>query len=383
MFRKLPFIILGLAIIGLAAAGIYYYVLPTTASGVSIEIQPVTLEVRGPALLDATNKVTVTARVQGFMKTVNVDRNDTVSENQILAEIRSEDVSGQLLAAQADARGAELSIAEAQASADSLKAMGDRAKTDYERKRSLLPSGSITQADWTSAEAVYKQSQADLARAAVSIDRAIAHKASADANVDSLRARLDDATIRSPLNGVVVQRYRNVGDLLTPGVVLMDIVDPRTVILSARFDESVMGSIRPGQRVVARFTAEPDRQFRGSVWRLIRQVDTETREFEVDVVLDELPTIWAIGQRATVTIEVVSPTIAIGQDMLARRNGRAGVWKVTDSRAEWVPVDLGYPSGRLVQVVSGLTAGDLIVTPKSRLYFEPLRVVRRSAALAR
>jgi len=383
MFRKLPFIILGLAIIGLAATGIYYYLLPTTISGVSVEIQPVTLNVRGPALLDATNRVTVTARVQGFMKNVSVDRNDTVSENQILAEIHSEDVAGQLLAAQADARAAELSIAEAQASADSLKAMGDRAKADYERKRSLLPSGSVSQADWTSVEAVYKQSQADIARAAVGIDRAIAHRASADANVDSLRARLNDATIRSPLNGVVVQRYRNIGDLLTPGVVLMDIVDPKTVILAARLDESVMGTIRPGQRVIARFTAEADRQFSGSVWRLIRQVDSETREFEVDVVLDELPTTWAIGQRATVTVEVVSPTIAIGQEMIARRNGRAGVWKVTDSRAEWVPVNLGYPSGRSIQVVSGLTAGDLIVPPKSRFYFEPLRIVGRSAAMTR
>jgi HlyD family secretion protein len=383
MFRKLPFITLGLVVIGLAAAGIYYYMLPTAISGVSVEIQPVTLSVRGPALLDATNKVTVTARVQGFMKSVSVDRNDAVSKNQILADIHSDDVAGQLLAAQADARAAELSIAEAQASADSLKAMADRAKADYERKRSLLPSGSVSQADMTSVEAVHKQSQADIARAAVSIDRAIAHKASADANVDSLRARLNDATIRSPLDGVVVQRYRNVGDLLTPGVVLMDIVDPKTVILAARLDESVMGMIRPGQHVIARFTAEPDKQFSGSVWRLIRQVDSETREFEVDVVLDELPTTWAIGQRATVAIEVVSSTIAIGQEMIARRNGRAGVWKVTDSRAEWVPVNLGYPSGRSIQVVGGLMAGDLIVPPKARFYFEPLRIVGRAAAMAR
>jgi hypothetical protein len=56
MFRKLPFIILGLAIIGFAAAGIYYYMLPTAISGVSVEIQPVTLSVRGPALLDATTR---------------------------------------------------------------------------------------------------------------------------------------------------------------------------------------------------------------------------------------------------------------------------------------------------------------------------------------
>jgi len=383
MFRKLPFITLGLVVIGLAAAGIYYYMLPTAISGVSVEIQPVTLSVRGPALLDATNKVTVTARIQGFMKSISVDRNDAVSNNQILAEISSEDVAGQLLAAQADARAAELSIAEAKASADSLQAMADRAKADYERKRSLLPSGSVSQADMISVEAVHKQSQADIARAAVGIDRAIAHKASADANVDSLRARLNDATIRSPLNGVVVQRYRNVGDLLTPGVVLMDIVDPKTVILAARLDESVMGTIRPGQHVIARFTAEPDKQFTGSVWRLIRQVDSETREFEVDIVLDELPTTWAIGQRATVAVEVVSSTIAIGQEMIARRNGRAGVWKVTDSRAEWVPVNLGYPSGRSIQVVSGLAAGDLIVPPKARFYFEPLRIVGRSTAMAR
>jgi len=385
MFRKIGLGIGAAAIAAVIGCGLYFYLIPTKVPGIVIEAKPVTLEMRGPALLDANNKVTVTARIQGFMKSVNVDKNDPVSENQVLAQIYSEDVASQLAAAQADARAAELAVAETRANSESLRAIADKSRADYDRKRGLLTNATISQADWTATEAAFKQATADLARASIAIDRALAQKTSADANVESLRARLNDATIRSPLDGIVVQRYRNVGDLLSPGVVLMDIIDPKTVILTARLDESVMGAVRPGQSVTARFAAEQARQFKGSVWRLIRKVDQETREFEIHVTLDELPSTWALGQRATVTIEAVSPTatIAIPQDLIARRQGRVGVWKSADGRAEWVPVNLGYPSGKSIQIVSGLEPGDIVVQPKGRFDYQPLQVVTREQAAAR
>jgi HlyD family secretion protein len=133
---------------------------------------------------------------------------------------------------------------------DRAKASAEKAQSDFERKKSLISGRIITEADWLATEAAYRETKADLARAAVMVDRAIAQAASAAANVKVLQARLDYATIRSPLNGVVVMRDRNVGDLLSPGTSLMQIVDPATIIISARFDESVMDTIEPGQTTI-------------------------------------------------------------------------------------------------------------------------------------
>jgi HlyD family secretion protein len=118
----------------------------------------------------------------------------------------------------------------------------------------------------------------------------------------------------------------------------------------------------------------PTENLKGTVLRVIRLVDQETREFTIDITLDQLPSHWALGQRANVTITAPSlvPTIMIPQNLTTRRNGRVGVWVSRHGRAEWAQVDLGYPSGNTVQVVNGLSAGDIVIPPEGTYLYEPI-----------
>ena len=346
---------------------VHTYVLPKSTVGIRVTVAPVALEIAGPALLDARNRVTMTARIQGFLKAVNVDRNDVVKIGDALAELDSSDLANQLAAAEADAKAVESSIAEAQSDRTRAAALAEKAKQDYNRKINLHANQIISEADWSATEAAYLQTQADLARSTTTIAKATAQSASAEANVKLLRVRLSYATIKSPLNGVVVSRDRNVGDLLSPGTSLMQLVDPSSIILSARLDESAMGAIGPGQVATVHFASTPNDDFKGTVLRVIRLVDQETREFSLDIVLDQLPSHWALGQRASVVIKAPSltPTIAIPQNLITRRNGRVGVWRLKNGFAEWALVDLGYPSGDDVQIVNGLNAGDVVLEPEA------------------
>ncbi len=356
--------------------GIWYYAIPVAVDAQRVAPARAVLEISGPGLLDARNKVVITARVQGYLKSIAVDRNDPVTEQQVLAELEAEDLGNQLVAAKADAEAAQRAIAQARSEQDRAKASAEKAQSDFERKKSLIAGHIITEADWLATEATYRETKADLARAGVMVDRAIAQAASAAANVKVLQARLDYATIRSPLNGVVVMRDRNVGDLLSPGTSLMQIVDPATIIISARFDESVMDTIEPGQAAIVHFASSPERDFKGRVLRLIRQVDQETREFTVDITLEQLPEHWAIGQRANVVIEAPSPTptITVPRSFVVPQDRRAGVWVDHHDRAEWVPLTLGYPAGTSMQVVGGLRKGDVVLSPNGRYWLQPLSV---------
>ena len=187
-----------------------------TPDGLRITPAIVGLEVSGPALLDARNKVTITARIQGYQKTVKLDRNDPVKVGQVLAQLESEDIANQLAASVADAEAADRSISEARSDQERAHASAEKAKLDYDRKRGLREKNIITEGDWVATEAAFRQTQAELARSATTIAKASAMSASAEANVKLLEVRLRDATIRSPLNGVVVSRDRNVEDLLCP-----------------------------------------------------------------------------------------------------------------------------------------------------------------------
>lgn len=364
------------AVVVVAAATyfIFYYLNPTPLDGLRVAPATVALEIAGPALLDARNKVTITARFQGYLKEVNVDRNDLVETGQIVAQLDLEDITNQLAAAEADAEAAERMISGTRADLERFRALAEKATWDYARKRELHDKAVVSESEWITAEATYRQAQADLAHAEATVARAKAQAASAEANVKLLKVRLSDATMRSPLKGIVVSRDRNPGDLLLPGTPLMELVDPTTIVLSTCFDESAMGTIAPGQHATIRFASMPNEIFNGTVLRVIHQVDQETREFTVDITIEHLPDSWALGQRAHTVVQAPSSvaTISIPQRITVRRNGRVGVWLVRSGRAEWVPLELGYPAGDAVQVVNGLTPGDILIPPEGIYEFEPI-----------
>lgn len=373
------FAILMLLLIGGGGALFYWYALPRKVDFHEVRPRLMSLEINGPGLLDAINRVVVTSRIQGFLKVIEVDRNDPVKRGQVLARLESVDLENQLAAAQAEASAAERGVGEAQSERARVQAGFDKAKIEFERRTTLARTNAISPAELTNAESAFRQAEADLARADAGIERAKAQVLAKQANVKVLEARLGEATIASPLDGVVISRERNPGDLLLPGANLMQVVELSTIIISARFDESARATIKVGQPARIRLAADPGHLLTGRVLRLSRQVDQETREFTADITLDALPESWAMGQRANVAVEAQSPALAIGvpETFVTRRDGRAGVWLAKGGRAAWTPVVLGYVSGSNIEVTRGLAAGDVVLAPAGRYAFEPVTLGTR------
>lgn len=124
-----------------------------------------------------------------------------------------------------------------------------------------------------------------------------------------------------------------------------------------------------GQPARVVFRSEPDRNYPGEVARLGREADRETREFLVDVRVQQLPVNWAVGQRAEVYIEsgYKSGIVAIPQKFLLWREGKAGVFVNEDSRAHWRSITLGLYEQQYVEVTKRLSAGDQVVKPSAVL----------------
>lgn len=362
----------------LAAVGLFsgWYIWPTDVESYVARQRLIAREIAGPGLLGATNQVVVTARIQAFLADVRVDQNDEVKSGQILATLNATDLEFQLAAAVANDRAAAETVHESELERDRLAIAAATAMADLERRRTLLDRKSISQSEFDLVESTQKQAEAELARATVTIERSKAQSAAASAEVEQLRSRLAETSIRSPVDGVVVSRSRTVGDLLSPGVELMQIVDPKSLLVFARFDESAMASLRPGQVAKVAFSSNPQRAYTASIVRIGRQVDQETREFTVDLKLDEVPATWAVGQRASVVIQAESPSpgIAIPQRFLARDQGRVGLWISHDGRAYWAPVSLGYSSGTDIEITRGLDVGDVVLGPIGRFQYQAVTI---------
>ncbi len=135
--------------------------------------------------------------------------------------------------------------------------------------------------------------------------------------------------------------------------------------MSSPSDETAMASLKAGQPGRVVFRSEPHRAYPGSVVRLGREVDRETREFLVDVRVEELPANWAIGQRAEVYIETArKPEVPVlPVRYLTWRDGRPGTFVRQDGRADWREIRIGLQGREAVEIVEGLRPGEGIVAP--------------------
>jgi len=370
--------LISILLVVLVAVGLFsgWYIWPAQVESYVAQQRLIAREIAGPGLLGATNQVVITARVQAFLADIRVDQNDVVKTGQILATLNATDLEYQLAAAVANDRAAAETVHESELERDRLAIAAATAKADLERKRTLLVRKSISQSEFDVAESTQKQAETELARATITIERSKAQSAAASAEVEQLRSRVGETTIRSPVDGVVVSRSRTVGDLLSPGVELMQIVDPKSLLVNARFDESAMASLHPGQVAKVAFSSNPQRPYAASIERIGRQVDQETREFTVDLKLAQVPAAWAVGQRANVVIQAESPTpgIAIPQRFLARDQGRVGLWVSHSGRAYWTPVSLGYSSGTDIEIIRGLNVGDIVLSPIGRFQYQAVTI---------
>lgn len=340
------------------------YGMPRPAQAEVVHSAPFESVLSGPGILDALRKASVSASVQGVITTLTVDVGDPVRAGQVVAQLQSADLKAEREAALASHEAARTAVALAEADRRKARAARDNAHLVLDRKQQLIRTGATTRSAFEDAQTSMEQALAEVARAEAAVSQAQATSISAEAAARVAEAQLDKATIRAPIDGVVVARRMDMGDLVVPGSVIVDIVDPESVVLSARFDESAIARVGKGQPARLLFTATGDEATPGEIRRLGREVDTETREFTVDIAPRRLPRNWAIGQRGTalITIDTNPDALSVPFGAIAHKDRSPGVFVVRNERAWWQPVELGPIGTARVDVRGGLKDGDVILT---------------------
>ena len=349
-----------------AAAALYWRFWHATEVPVAVAAQgAIAARVVGPGTVQARIPVTLSGRVNATVMQVHADVGDTVRQGQLLITLDDRDLSarrgvvgGQQEALLRNTDAARAALAKAQADLE-------LARSKLRRDTDLLAQGFVSQA-------VVDSSQAALGGAVAGVDVAQATLAAraAEARTLSHEARYSDTVlsytrIAAPMDGVVIQRLAEVGNTVAPGTPLLKIVDPRSLWVATRVDESVVGRIQPGQ--IASIRLRSGEVLPGKVARIARQSDAATRELDVHVAFDAVPQRFAIDQEAEVSI-------AVGEDrgilvplaaLLRDREGRQGVLVVEGGgdggRTRFQPVQTGAADTTQVLVRTGLTGGETVV----------------------
>ena len=264
---KRPSLWIGLLIILAVAAGLTYWQMQKKSGAApSFVSEPVrkgdlTLNVLANGTLQPTRAVSIGSELSGTVKRVLVDVNDRIKKGQVLVELDTAKLDDQVLRSRA-------------ALASSLAQQAQSKATVKESQANLARFEEVSR---LSGGKVPSASELDSARA--SVERAVAAEASARANVSEARAavstdetNLSKASIRSPIDGVVLTRSVDPGNAVAASlqaVTLFSVAeDLARLRLEVSVDEADVGSVKIGQKASFTVSAYPSRRFPAKITRV-------------------------------------------------------------------------------------------------------------------
>lgn len=335
-------------------------------------------EVMGTGTLEAHIKTTISPRIQERLANVFVDQGDTVKAGQLLARLDDAELKQQVAIAQATLASAGTTAERIRTDEARAVAVLQQARLQQKRLAKLAAHKAASQEELDIAIETLSIAEADLKRAKSAILEARSQIVTAERNLQLRREQLAFTELRSPYDGLIVRRDRDPGVVVVPGSSILELIDTKEIWVNAWVDETTINVLAVGQPARVVFRSEPDRPYPGKVARLGREADRETREFLVDVYVQQLPVNWAVGQRAEAFIETgrKSSVVTIPQQFLLWRAGKPGVFVNDRGKAHWRDISLGLQGQQATEVTQGLSAGEQIVNPA-----EPKQIIEDGQAV--
>lgn len=355
--RVVPLLLVGLLI----ARQRLFVAVPARAA--SVDRGDVVREIFGRGTVESRREVELGFDVVGRIADLLVDEGDRVKLGQVVGHLAPETFAADVKSANTGVAVAKAAIARLDAEGRRAVAARDFAVAEADRMRALAKTGSVSPRDLDLAE-----QQLALARAEV--DRVQAARAEAERQISLASGTVEvrsvaaaRAVLVSPFDGLVIRRLRDPGDTVTVGSTVLRVVATDVLWSRAWIDENALPALHERQPVRVRFGAEGAFAFAGAVDRIGREVDRQTHELLVDVLLEKPPARVAIGQRADVWIEVERRRDAARLPAAFVRRDAEGAftWVDRGGRVARARVTLGLAGREHVEVLSGLAAGDVVL----------------------
>jgi HlyD family secretion protein len=220
--------------------------------------------------------IDVGAQVAGLIKNFGVDAKgkaidygSEVKENMLLAQIDTSLYTADLATATAQLAQAKATLLHDQADLSRLTALLDQAKNEWARAEKIGPSDALSQNDYDTFKANYATAQSNLEVGKATIEQAKAQVAQAQASFDRADANMKYCEIKSPVNGVIIDRRVNIGQtvvssLSAPSLFLIA-KDLTKMQLWVAVNEADVGNIHQGQNATFTVDAFPGEVFKGVV----------------------------------------------------------------------------------------------------------------------
>ena len=343
----------------LVAIAVVGYLLIANAVAPAVEVKLTSVSYSSPSQANAVltasgyvvaqRKAAVASKGTGRLEYLGVVEGDRVKKGEVIARIENSDIQ-----AQVDQARANLKLSEAE--------LHD-ARQSLSRYKNLLEKGLAPQSEYDAAEARY-------GRVLASIDVA-------KALVTSAEVALENMLIRAPFDGTVLAKNADVGEMVAPMAAsvssrsaVVTIADMSSLQVEADVSEANIERIVPDQSCEITLDAYPEIRYQGYVAKIVPTADRAKATVLVKVAFRSydskvLPEMSAktlfLTKAPNVTETSAKPILTLPTAAVATRGGESLVFAVVDNKASQIPVKTGRTLGSLVEILSGVGAGDRVI----------------------
>lgn len=315
----------------------------------------------------------IKSNVAGILTQILVDKGDRVNRGQVLATVSDPNLEYAYNKAKAEL-DEKIALADPKTSPPlqeldariaTQQTLLEIAQRERDRQKQLMEQNAASQMDldraierarssW--AELQSYQAQREARRLALQREVKVARAA-----VDTAKWNQDLETVRSPIDGVVLDRPASLGTRLAINDHLMQIADvaPQQLVMRAAVDEEDRAKLRDKQTVKMVLYSFAGETLTGQVQRIYDRADPERRTFEVDIAFTPPEKRLHPGMTGELAFIMESKDRALVIPAQALQEGR--VWTVVKGALKPVEAKIGLKSVERVEVLSGLQPGDRVV----------------------
>lgn len=309
----------------------------------------------------AREEILVSPEVEGFrVLELFADEGSLVKKGQVLARLVDNQLQAQIAQNEAGVARAQASIARAKSQVTEAEARTREAGAQLERAEPLKKSGYLSGAIYDQRVSADQTSRAQVAAAQDALKAAEAEKLQVEAQRRELDWKLGNTEVKAPADGIVSRRNARIGAMGTStGQPMFRIIQNGDVELDAEVVETEIAHIKVGQKAFV--TVPGIEETKGTVRLVSTEVDTTTRLGRVRIFLGQKPE-FRLGAFARGRIETAtSHGLAVATAAVTFDPAGPYVQRVNGDKIEKLPIKTGLITGELVEVLSGLNEGDVIV----------------------
>jgi HlyD family secretion protein len=325
--------------------------------------QPITDSVIVTGTLVAREEILVAVQIEGYaINEILVEEGDRVKAGQVLARLSREMIDSALAQNTAQIARAEANIASARSGIAEAEANRTQAQASFQRTQTLRNDGIASAETYDQRQAAALQASARLSSAREQLRLAEADKALAEAQRNEWMIRLGRAEIKAPADGVISRRTARIGSVAaSAGDPLFRIIRDGAIELEADVAEMTLARIKPGLSATIR-PAGMTTDLAATVRLVSPEITRSTRLGRVRLALDK-PEGLTIGSFGRGVIEITrKEAILAPLSAVLFTNEGPRVQIVKDNMVESRTVTAGIRSSGMLEIVSGLAAGESVVT---------------------